>query len=183
LIHNDFIILIKNDHSFPYLVLYNWIKGEMTMGFEYNNILVAIDGSKEAECAFKKAVEIAKRNNANLLLAHVVDQRTYAYAGVEVDPFERNIAERGEQIASKMLENYKEKAINAGLTKIDCIIEFGSPKVKIPKDIARAKNCDLIICGATGLNAVERLLMGSVSEHITRFASCDVLIVREEAED
>jgi nucleotide-binding universal stress UspA family protein len=154
----------------------------MNMGFEYNNILVAIDGSKEAEWAFKKALEIAKRNNANLFLAHVIDQRTYAYAGVEVEPFERNIAERGEQIASKMLEIYKEKAIKEGLTNIDCIIEFGSPKVKIPKDIAKENHCDLIICGATGLNAVERLLMGSVSEHITRYASCDVLVVREETE-
>jgi nucleotide-binding universal stress UspA family protein len=153
------------------------------MEFEYHNILVAIDGSKEAERAFNKAVEMAKRNNANLLLVHVIDQRTYAYAGIEVEPFERNIAERGEQIALNMLENYKEKAINAGLTNIECIIEFGSPKVKIPKEIAKEKQCDLIICGATGLNAVERLLMGSVSEHITRFASCDVLIVREETKE
>jgi nucleotide-binding universal stress UspA family protein len=153
------------------------------MEFEYHNILVAIDGSKEAERAFNKAVEIAKQNNANLLLVHVIDQRTYAYAGIEVEPFERNIAERGEQIALNMLGNYKEKAINAGLTNIECIIEFGSPKVKIPKEIAKEKQCDLIICGATGLNAVERLLMGSVSEHITRFASCDVLIVREETKE
>jgi nucleotide-binding universal stress UspA family protein len=153
------------------------------MEFEYNTILVAIDGSKEAEWAFNKALEIAKRNNAKLFLAHVIDPRTYAYAGVEVEPFERNIAERGEQIASKMLGIYKEKAFNAGLKNIDCIIKFGSPKIKIPKDIAREINCDLIICGATGLNAVERLMMGSVSEHITRYASCDVLIVREDAED
>lgn len=153
------------------------------MGFEYNNILVAIDGSKESESAFKKAVEIAKRDNANLFLAHVIDQRTYAYAGAEVKHFERNIAERGEQIASKMLEIYKEKAIMEGLTNIDCIIEFGSPKVKIPRDIAKEIQCDLIICGATGLNAVERLFMGSVSEHITRYASCDVLIVRDKAEE
>ena len=36
------------------------------------------------------------------------------------------------------------------------------------------------MCGATGLNAVERFLIGSVSEHITRHARCDVLVVRSE---
>ena len=37
---------------------------------------------------------------------------------------------------------------------------------------------DLIICGATGLNAVERFLIGSVSENIVRSAKCDVLVIR-----
>jgi len=36
----------------------------------------------------------------------------------------------------------------------------------------------LIIVGATGLNAVERFLIGSVSESVARYSKCDVLIVR-----
>lgn len=41
----------------------------------YKNILVPIDGSYEAELAFKKAVEVAKRNGkeTKLQLVHVVD--------------------------------------------------------------------------------------------------------------
>ncbi|HHQ0107144.1 TPA: universal stress protein, partial [Listeria monocytogenes] len=42
---------------------------------------------------------------------------------------------------------------------------------------------DLIMCGATGLNAVERLLIGSVSEYIIRHSPCDVLVVRNEVPD
>ena len=38
------------------------------------------------------------------------------------------------------------------------------------------------MCGATGLNAVERFLIGSVSEHIIRYAKCDVLVVRGDEE-
>ncbi len=48
----------------------------MTLG--YHNILVAVDGSKSAECAFKKAVQIARRNNAKLTLIHVIDTRSFA---------------------------------------------------------------------------------------------------------
>lgn len=50
--------------------------------------------------------------------------------------------------------------------------------MKIAKDIANNVKADLIICGATGMNTVERFLIGSVSESITRHASCDVLVVR-----
>lgn len=39
---------------------------------------------------------------------------------------------------------------------------------------------DLIMVGQSGLNAVERLVMGSVSDHIIRTAPCDVLVVRPE---
>ncbi|EPC76844.1 Putative universal stress protein, partial [Lacticaseibacillus paracasei subsp. paracasei Lpp71] len=42
------------------------------------------------------------------------------------------------------------------------------------------KNIDLIMIGATGLNAVERLLIGSVTEYVTRNALCDVLVVRTD---
>jgi nucleotide-binding universal stress UspA family protein len=149
----------------------------MTMGLEYKNILVAIDGSQEAKWAFEKAVEIAKKNNAKLLLAHVVDARTYAY--VTTGAFTQDVDTTGEIAANELLETYKKEASLAGITDVDSVIEFGSPKVQIPKILAKKNNCDLIICGATGLNAVERFLLGSVSENITRHAPCDVLIVRE----
>ena len=37
--------------------------------------------------------------------------------------------------------------------------------------------------GATGLNAVERLFIGSVSEYVIRNADCDVLIVRTDLDN
>jgi nucleotide-binding universal stress UspA family protein len=77
-----------------------------------------------------------------------------------------------------MLQRYKTDALNAGVKDVQMIIEYGSPKGKISKDVAQKYNADLIVCGATGLNAVERFLIGSVSEHIVRYAKCDVLVVR-----
>lgn len=141
---------------------------------EYKNIIVAVDGSEAAERAFTKSLDIVKRNNAKLILAHVVDSRTFATA----EAYDRTIAERAEQYARELLDSYVEKAKNAGITDIERCIEFGSPKVKIAKNIADDFKADLIICGATGMTAVERFLIGSVSESITRHASCDVLVVR-----
>jgi nucleotide-binding universal stress UspA family protein len=144
------------------------------MGLSYQKILVAVDGSTEAEWAFKKAIDIAKRNNAGLLLAHVIDTRSFLL----IDSYDPDIADRANKLAIDFLDRYKQHALDSGVSNVDYEIEYGSPKVKIPKDMAKKHKVDLIICGATGMNAVERFLIGSVSEHITRYAPCDVLVVR-----
>jgi nucleotide-binding universal stress UspA family protein len=146
------------------------------MGGRYDHILVAIDGSKESEWALEKSIVIAKRNNAKLLLAHVIDTRSFLL----IDSYDPDIAERANKLAIDMLEKYQTQAINAGVSHVHYEIEYGSPKVKIPKEIAKKHTIDLIVCGATGMNAVERFLIGSVSEHITRYSPCDVLIVRTQ---
>ena len=146
------------------------------MALSYKKILVAVDGSKEAEWAFRKAIAVAKRNNSKMVIAHIIDTRTFA----TVEAYDRTIAERAELFAKELMENYKKEANDAGVADVDYTIDYGSPKIKIPKDIAKKYEIDLIMCGATGLNAVERFLIGSVSEHITRHARCDVLVVRSE---
>ncbi|MFD1362260.1 universal stress protein [Lentibacillus salinarum] len=144
------------------------------MDSEYKQIVVAVDGSEASEKAFRKAVNIVKRNDARMILAHVVDSRTFATA----EAYDRTLAERAEEYAKDLVDSYAENAKVSGITKMERSIEYGSPKVKIAKDIAGRYSADLIICGATGMGAVERFLIGSVSESITRYASCDVLVVR-----
>lgn len=141
---------------------------------KYKNILVAIDGSDASEKAFEKAVEMTKQNDARIVLTHVVDSRTFATA----EAYDRTLAERAEAYAKETLDHFVDAAKKAGLEDIHRVIEYGSPKVKIAKDIANENDIDLIVCGATGLNAVERFLIGSVSENIVRQAKCDVLVVR-----
>lgn len=109
-------------------------------------------------------------------MSHVVDTRAFA----TVEAYDRSLAIRAEKYASELLEEYREKALKSGVTNVVVHIEYGSPKVKIAKDVAPKFHADLIICGATGLNAMERFFIGSVSEHITRYAKCDVLVVRAD---
>ncbi len=146
------------------------------MASQYKNILVAVDGSEEAKKAFHKSIEIAKADSAKLFITYVIDTRTFA----SIDAYDRTIAERSRLFGEELLNEYKETAEKAGVTDVETILEYGSPKVEIPREIAPKQEVDLIVCGATGLTAVERLFIGSVSEHITRYAKCDVLIVRNE---
>ena len=146
------------------------------MTLKYSQIIVAVDGSKEAEYAFKKSVQIAQRNDATLNLINIIDTRSFA----AIEAYDRSIAEKAQAFAEDLLGGYKKEALAAGVTNVNIVVDYGSPKTMISKDIANKVEADLIICGATGLNAVERFLIGSVSEYIVRTAKCDVLVVRTD---
>lgn len=144
------------------------------MSENYEKIIIAVDGSKASEKAFLKSVEVAKENDATLILAHIVDSRTFATA----EAYDKSLSERAEKYAKDLLNEYVENAKEAGVEKVELVIKYGSPKVAIAKEIAPENDADLIVVGATGLNAVERFLIGSVSESVARYSKCDVLIVR-----
>ncbi|WP_102691061.1 universal stress protein [Rummeliibacillus pycnus] len=147
------------------------------MALTYKHIVVAVDGSKEAEYAFKKAIAVANRNESTLNLVNIIDTRSFA----AIEAYDRSIQERAQEFAEELLEGYKKEAEAAGVKNVNVLIEYGSPKTIITRDISKKLEADLIICGATGLNAVERFLIGSVSESIVRSAKCDVLVVRTDS--
>ncbi|WP_010303766.1 universal stress protein [Kurthia senegalensis] len=143
----------------------------------YNNIVVAVDGSEEAKFAFEKAVEVAKRNEAKLHLVNIIDTRSFA----AIEAYDRSIQERAKEFAEEKLAEYKAAAEKEGVVA-ESLIEYGSPKTMITREVSKKTEADLIVCGATGLNAVERFLIGSVSANIVRSAKCDVLVVRTPGE-
>ena len=142
----------------------------------YKNILIPVDGSKEAEAALEKAIQVALRNgeDANLHILHVIDTRAFQNA----TDFKTTMVEQVAETAKKTLETYLQQAKDAGVKNVDYTIEYGSPKDIIAHQAPEKMNVDLIMIGATGLNAIERLLIGSVTEYVTRTANVDTLIVR-----
>lgn len=140
----------------------------------YKNIIVAVDGSKESEAALARAIEVAKRNEAVLNIVNIIDTRLFA--SIEAHNQEK-LEKDARQFSTSLLESYDDAA-TAGIEKIELIIEAGSPRTVITKQIAPRIGADLIICGATGVTGTERLLLGSVSENIVRTSPCDTLVVR-----
>lgn len=142
---------------------------------KYEHILVAVDGSYESELAFEKAVNVALRNNAKLVLTHVIDTRALQ----SVATFDTYIYDKLEQEAKEVLSDLEKQAREQGITNIKQVIEFGNPKNLLAHDIPEREHIDLIMVGATGLNTFERLLIGSSSEYIMRHAKVDLLVVRD----
>lgn len=135
-----------------------------------------MDGSKESEAALTRAIELTldAGDEGILSILNVIDTRAFQ----NVASFDDTMVEAVSDETRKSLEKYKAQAIEAGVKNVDYLIEYGSPKSLIAKDVPNEVNADLIIIGATGLNAVERLVIGSVTEFVTRSAKVDVLVVR-----
>lgn len=146
---------------------------------EYQRILVAVDGSESANRALRKAVAVAKRNDATLFITHVIDTRDFQL----YQAFDASVSESAKSEANSILNACKLYAENQGLTDVRLLLEYGSPKKLIARDLPNSYNIDLIMLGATGLNTVERFFIGSVSENVVRSALCDVLVVRTDTEN
>ena len=145
------------------------------MSQTYENIMVAIDGSHEAELAFEKGVNVSLRNGSKLTIAHVIDTRALQ----SVSTFDAEVYEALQKEATELLQGYKERAQNVGVKNVVTVVEMGNPKVLLANDIPSKEGIDLIMVGATGLNAFERLMVAS-SEYILRHAKVDLLVVRDK---
>ena len=144
------------------------------MSQEYENILVPVDGSKQAELAFNKAVATAKRNGAHLDLLNVIDTRamSYNFAGIAYQ-----LVDKSKEYLDELLERAKNEE---GFDNIDIHIRLGNPKTVVSFDFPRDHHNDLIMMGASGLSRVQRAMVGSVTSFVKRNAQVDVLVVRTD---
>ena len=53
----------------------------------------------------------------------------------------------------------------------------GSPKREII-NYSKENNIDLIVLGSTGLDAIDRFIIGSTTQYIVNHASCNVMVVK-----
>lgn len=145
---------------------------------DYNNILVAVDQSKNAEIAVNKAIEMAKRNNAQLTLLHVldVDSISHEYS----IPFYEEVEELNPYIqnAKDSLEKYSDLAKKAGVRNVLTDVQEGSPKLVISEEYPDDHNIDLIVIGATGMGNLQRMIIGSTTAFVVRHARIDVIVAK-----
>jgi nucleotide-binding universal stress UspA family protein len=78
----------------------------------------------------------------------------------------------------KLIERSVRKLIKAGFTA-EPVCQIGKPAAEIMK-VASKHRADLIVMGAQGLGAIDRVLLGSVSTRVVQHANCSVLIVRPQ---
>ncbi|GAB5054516.1 MULTISPECIES: universal stress protein [Pediococcus] len=146
---------------------------------QYKNILAPIDGSKVTDTVLKKAIEVAKRNDTHLDILNVleVNQFSDTYGGAVSGDVIYKLSED----VQKRLAELKKQAEDAGLSDVSVHVRFGNPKPVIATEFPKDHHNELIMIGSTGLNALERLMVGSVATYVSRNAICDVLVVKPES--
>lgn len=142
----------------------------------YKRIYVALDGSKEADYAFQKAIAICKRNPGSALIGiHVLDKGYRMNLAEMADP---EIFRESENFANTLITHYTQLAEEKNI-HFELKIKEGSPTSTLLKEFKALDIDDLVICGKSSLGRIASLLFSSsVSKSIVAEASCDVLVVK-----
>lgn len=149
-------------------------------------ILAATDGSEDAMLAARAAVEMSNDSGAELHVVHVGETlHLYpaATAGPAISPETREEIERG---ARALLEDQAEQIKQAGGKIAEAHLRIGKPDEEILR-LSEELVAGLIVVGNQGFGGkfsrMRRFLMGSVSEKVTRYARCSVMVVRRDLYD
>jgi len=144
---------------------------------DYKKLLLATDFSEHSEAAALRAMDIARRNNASLILFHVVEVDAPQVVPAEWVEKKRNEGEESFWVydAKKRLAEFASRMHASEATQVVCSGLF-SPKRDILK-YANENDIDLIIMGTHGRYALE-VIMGSTAVGVVHRAKCDVLTVR-----
>jgi nucleotide-binding universal stress UspA family protein len=153
-------------------------------------ILLATDGSREAELAARTAADLAEKTASELHLVHVFGIAPWYpiypeattpewVAQEEKNPMlEEDLQRTSEQRAREILDTEVEKARSAGSRVAQAHLKEGGVAAEIVT-LAEDIGAGLIVMGSRGRGGIRRALMGSVSDSVVRHAHCPVLVVRE----
>ncbi|HHU75274.1 MAG TPA: universal stress protein [Firmicutes bacterium] len=138
-------------------------------------ILVATDGSDHSWRTFVEAVKMAKNLNAEITVITVVDDKPMLAATIPFTVIE-DYKGAMEKIANEALQKAIEYSQGEGM-EIKTTLKHGHPADTICS-FAEKNEFDLVVIGSRGLGKIERLILGSVSNHIANCAKTNVLIVK-----
>src|SRR5215213_6030322 len=142
-------------------------------------ILLATDGSEEADLAAQSAADLAVRTGSELHLAHVGKELSHGgYVGVEVGPLPAGSQELLDKEAKEVLEAQLARMGEAGGSVTEAHLMSGRADEEIIF-LAEQVGADLVV-GSRGLGGVRRTLVGSVSDSVVRHAHYPVLVVHRE---
>jgi nucleotide-binding universal stress UspA family protein len=146
-------------------------------------ILLATDGSEEADLAAATATDLAKGTGSELHVVCVGHMPRVFYESpaafmLDVDLHSR-MEEDAERAARTTLEEQVRKLKEAGGEVAEAHARVGHPDTEIV-GLAGRLGAGLIVVGSRGLGSLKRALMGSVSDSVVRHAPCPVLVVRPE---
>jgi nucleotide-binding universal stress UspA family protein len=145
-------------------------------------ILLATDGSEDAQLALSTAVDLANSTDSELHVVTVapgIPDPVYQIheASLRYETYEEALQEvRAE--AQKVLDEQMEKIREAGGTVAQAHLRMGERRDRAIVQLADEIDAGLIVMGSRGLGGIRRALMGSVSDSVVRHAHCPVLVVR-----
>ena len=145
-------------------------------------ILLATDGSKEAEASSASAADLSEKTGSELHIVYVGHMPLVSYeapGATTLDPdLRRRMQEGAEEEARTKLDEQVQREGQCGGEVAGVHARLGRPDAEIV-GLADELRAGLIVLRSRGLGPLRRALMGSVSDSLVRHAHCPVLVVRE----
>jgi nucleotide-binding universal stress UspA family protein len=143
----------------------------------FRNVLVAIDGSPDADQALAQAIDLAACERARLTLFTSVNMPpAVAYTGM------------GGEVVTKLTKDAEaeaERILRTALDRVPDDVSVTTVMSKAPARPAlasqlRAGEHDLIVMGSRGRGALRSALLGSVSHYVLHHSPVPVLLVHAD---
>lgn len=140
-------------------------------------ILLAIDGSKFSEAATQAVIRQIRPEQAEVCVLHIVEPLLlipeFRLGNLErLKASEKQLRKDGEELVTRA-----EQLLRKAGFKVHTKIREGDHRAEII-DEAAEWGADLIVLGSHGRRGLNRFLLGSVAEFVSRHADCSVEIVR-----
>lgn len=142
----------------------------------YDTVLVPTDGSEPAARAVEQGLEIADRFDATLHVLYAADLDDRTPLDISSSQAAESMREYGQELTGGVAEQAPE-----GLEVVQAV-EEGDPREVIPAYVDD-HDVDVVVMGTHGRRGIDRLLLGSVTEHVMRNVTCSVLVTRADDDD
>ena len=163
----------------PVLVVRRGEDGEPIVSSK--KVLLATDGSEEAELAATTAAELAKSTDSELYVIYVWGMESWRFPKDAQGNFPEGYETRREE-QRRIRDRQVEKIEASGGSVANSHLAMGHPADQIVA-YAQDEGVGLIVMGSRGREGIRRALMGSISDAVVRHAHCPVMIVRPEKAD
>lgn len=143
----------------------------------YQRILIPVDGSPTSDRALQEALALARQQNVQLLLLHVIEE--IHFVDIESSINYAELLESMRSSGNKILTQAQTVVQQAGMTAEVKLLEASGKRVaSVIVTEAGRWPADLIVIGTHGRSGFSRLLFGSVAEGVVRTAQVPVLLIR-----
>ncbi|WP_276378680.1 universal stress protein [Flavobacterium sp. H4147] len=140
-------------------------------------ILVPTDFSEHAEHALKVAAQIARKNNSEIIILHMLElphqSNDAIFGGVSIPETMLFM-----QKANETLDKVSNSDFLDGIPVTE-IVKMDKPIHGITQ-VSKEQDVDLIVMGSHGSTGIDELLIGSNTEKVVRNSDIPVLIIKKE---
>ena len=136
-------------------------------------IIVADDGSAFAQKAVDKAVELAKKEESEIICVNVVeDWCPIGLTEIDCTVVRELQMKEANILIANAADKFKKAAVNARV-----IIETGSPAEMII-EVAKREGADMIIAASHGKHGAKKFALGSVTARLIEHSPVPVLVMK-----